>query len=668
MDFREKLQTVLQKLGLMDKAKTQTGLTQSEWAQVVDSYKKEYQSTLQEDLAAAQSEGANETPAITEEQMGQVQAILGSIIPNQATEGQEGEGNDAQQTSGEQLVVLATAIKEMVAGMKTQATADVPVNVVGITGPSMYVGNGDCAKYLHGIESPMFSMEKRWNQVAAKPECVVTLGSWNQDSINQFRDELKNYSSSLKERYEFLQSQNLLNDKRLQTGDFGTSYPGLANADLHDQYIVRRQDALIARVLAKRDLTQFFPVRYGIQDRDVIFNAFFTEVSQAWQEGEVYKGSMTLESEVGHVDDGMIKLKFGPMKELERKYIGYLNKEGSDPIKWSLIEFCILNSLETAQVEQNKRRMRGLFVKPESGVAGNYLNAGTGVLYTLIRYVHENKLLLHDDSTYNSYSKTDMLDAVKEFIGDVISKCTEDMDLDQHVLYLNKMHQTWWTECIRTAYGKDTDFNGPNSYLNIVPDTQIRIKWLPYLGQMPLMFLDIPGNIQFLEDKPGEMLGMSLESFMELVRGWSVWKEGCSASFTGRNFSSYADLLANNYEWQQIFMNKPSVKLAADATTANAQTGFWIETIANTAATTLTDITNAKAGVAYIIECGDTTNATKIAKSGKFSEVTAWTPTKKGDYIMVILNKDGKFVELERQVNGVRTIVKALQPNIPGAR
>ena len=86
MDFREKLQTVLQKLGLMDKAKTQTGLTQSEWAQVVDSYKKEYQSTLQEDLAAAQSEGANETPAITEEQMGQVQAILGSIIPNQATD------------------------------------------------------------------------------------------------------------------------------------------------------------------------------------------------------------------------------------------------------------------------------------------------------------------------------------------------------------------------------------------------------------------------------------------------------------------------------------------------------------------------------------------------------------------------------------------------------
>ncbi len=83
---------------------------------------------------------------------------------------------------------------------------------------------------------------------------------------------------------------------------------------------------------------------------------------------------MKLENEMGHVDDAMIKLKFGPMKELERMYIGYLNKEGSDPIKWSMIEFCILNSLETAQVEQNKRRMRGIYVKPETGVAGSYLH------------------------------------------------------------------------------------------------------------------------------------------------------------------------------------------------------------------------------------------------------------------------------------------------------
>ena len=89
------------------------------------------------------------------------------------------------------------------------------------------------------------------------------------------------------------------------------------------------------------------------------------------------------------IADGKILREVGPMKELERMYIAYLNKEGSDPIKWTMIEFCILNSLETAQVEQNKRRMRGIYVKPETGVAGSYLNASTGIIYTLVRYMLE---------------------------------------------------------------------------------------------------------------------------------------------------------------------------------------------------------------------------------------------------------------------------------------
>ncbi len=109
--------------------------------------------------------------------------------------------------------------------------------------------------------------------------------------------------------------------------------------------------------------------------------------------------------------------------------------------------------------------------------------------------------------------------------------------------------------------------------------------------------------------------------------------------------------------------------MAADATTVDASKGFWQITAANTEAKAITDITNAKAGVAYIIECGATENATTIAKSDKFADITAaYAPTKVGDYIMVILNSKGNFLELERQVGGVRKVNAALQPNIPGVR
>lgn len=672
MNIKERIQTVLQSLKLLDKAKANQ-LTDEEWKQIVDSYQKEYQSTLQDDLAADQAaQAATAAVPISQEQMNQVQGILDSIVnPDQSSTISVAAGSShfTSQATGEGMVELAQAVQGLISTMENRANEDRPIQTVVAT-TATFTGPADRNRFLFGIENPMFSMSERWNKIAVNPAAAASFGAWDEEIEGAaFRKQAVNFSRSLQKRYAYLHANGMLDAKRLAAGEFGTNYEGVETAGVGDQHVVLRQDALIARVLTKRDLTQYFPVRYGIQDHDLVFNAFFSEVSQAYQQGEIWKGDMKLENEMGHVDDAMIKLKFGPMKELERMYIGYLNKEGSDPIKWNMIEFCILNSLETAQVEQNKRRMRGIYVKPETGVAGSYLNASTGIIHTLIRYVHEYKILPHDDESYSSYTDADMLDAVQDFVSDIITSCTEDMDIDNHVLYLNKTHQPWWIKNVRAKYGKDIDFSGPDSYKNVVPDTNVRIVWLPYLGQLPLMFMDIPGNIQFLEYIPGEMLSIKVKEDMELVKAWSTWKEGCSASFTGRRFDSLDKLKANNYEWQQIFMNKPAITMDEDATTVDASKGFWQITAANTEAKAITDITNAKAGVAYIIECGDITNATTIAKSGKFTDIKeAYTPTKVGDYIMVILNSKGNFLELERQVGGVRKVNAALQPNIPGVR
>lgn len=673
MNIKERIQTVLQKLKLLDKAKANQ-LTDEEWKQIVDSYQKEYQSTLQDDLAADMAAHAATNTPITQEQMDQVQGILDSIVNPGQNATQSGEEKPVVQTTqtpatGTDLVQLAQAVQGLINTMQNSATEDRPIQTVTATTTS-FTGPADRTKFLFGIENSMFSMSDRWNRIAANPAAAASFGAWDEDTEGaSFRKQAVAFSRSLQKRYAYLHANGMLDAKKLAAGEFGTNYEGVNTAGVGNQFVVLRQDALIARVLTKRDLTQYFPVRYGIQDHDLVFNAFFSEVSQAYQQGEIWKGDMKLENEMGHVDDAMIKLKFGPMKELERMYIGYLNKEGSDPIKWNMIEFCILNSLETAQVEQNKRRMRGIYVKPETGVAGSYLNASTGVIYTLLRYIHEFKILPHDDEAYRGYTDADMLDAVQDFVADIITSCTEDMDIDNHVLYLNKTHQPWWIKNVRAKYGKDIDFTGPDSYKYVVPDTNVHIIWLPYLGQLPLMFMDVPGNIQFLEYVPGEMLSIKVKEDMELVKAWSTWKEGCSASFTGRRFDSLDKLKANNYEWQQIFMNKPAVDMEADATTVDASKGFWQITVANTAAKAITDITNAKAGVAYIIECGSTENATTIAKAGKFADITeAYTPTKVGDYIMLILNSKGNFLELERQIAGVRKVNAALQPNIPGVR
>ena len=668
MNFKEKLISVLEFLGFKQKFDNKS-LSQEEFNAVVAEYQKKYQATLTDDLAAEQATRQTEKQAAEFQTMlNTIQSVLSGTESTATADNKEGEQQNQPQTNAT-LEGILESIKGMRADFKAMAekpTPDMPVQTVTAS-PLSVNGFGNTPQYLFGVEHPMFSMKDRWNQIAANPRAAAAMPEVDEQvDGTAFYKAACNYAKSLKNRYQYLQQNKMLDAPALAVGKYATNYEGVDNAGVGDQFIVLRQDALIARVLQLRDLTQFFPVAYGYQDRGLVFNAFFDEVSQAYQPGEVFKGGMKIENHMGYVDDAMIKMEWGPMKELERKYIGYLNKEGSDPIKWTMIEYQLLNTLQTAQVEQNKRRMRGIYVKPEQGVAGSYLNAGTGALYTLLRYVHQYDIKPHADETYRSYTQATFLSAVQEFIADVRASITEDMDLDQHVVYLNKNHQAWWIKNVRAAYGKDHDFTGPMGALNVVPDSTVRIIWLPYLGQLPFMMLHQPGNIQFLEFVPGEMLSMKMQEQMEQVRAWSTWKEGCSASFTGRRFSTKAEMDENAYEWQQIFINLFAATITDKVDAAN---GFWQITGTATTQDTYTDIEGAKTGVAYCIEAGVSDHLPKIAKSGKFANLsTAFTATAVGDYIMVILGNDGNFRELERCVGGKRTINKSLQPNVPGGR
>ena len=683
MNFKARLNKVLEKLGFVKKFENKS-LTSEEYKALCEEYQKEYQSTLVDDLAAENS-AAEE--AEHQQQINSLYAIV-SKANNAAGDGNDcdddDEGNDpddgkknensqqptgaSQNVSYEQLTKAVSGLAENVMKMAQGTAPDKPA--AHVTAPSIPINGFESnSNYLFGIEHSLFDMKKRWNQITVNPALALASEPDEESDGKAFRKESMAFARSLQLRYKYHQSRNELGDvKALASGQFATNYGGVDNAGLGDQFVILRQDALIARILELRNLTEYFPVRYGVQDRDILFNAFFDEVSQGYQPGEIYKGGMQLENEMGYVDDAMIKVQFGPMKEIERKYIAYLNKEGSDPIKWSMIEFCLLNLLKKAQDEQNQRRMRGIYVKPEDGQPSSYLNAGTGIWYTLLRYIHDYSIKPFANKSYNTYTSANMLDAVKEFITDVKTHLTEGMTLDKHVLYLNENHIDWWLANCRETYGKDLDFTGPDGYKNRVPDSTIQIKWLPYEGKSCWMFLDIPGNLQFVEYLPGEMFAVKMEEQMEMVRAWSTWKEGCGAAFTGRKFETKAEMDDNDYEFQQIFTNLPATVIGAEINGAN---GFWQITDGTTTATTIDDISNAKAGVAYCIEIGkgDTKHQLAIAKSDKFANITAaWSPTQVGDYIMVILGKDGKFRELERRVGGKRTVNKAVQPNVPGGR
>lgn len=669
MNFKQKFAQILQSLGFIEKAK-QNELSAEEWTSIEAAFKEKYGSTIAE--AMAESERAT----TLETERNAALKIINETVDTSNTDDDEDEKKslNSLQTGVESIVTkiegLTAENKQLqtkIDKMAKQATPDVPLAV--ISGKLSAFGPGHTKTHLFGIESPMFSMDKRWNKITINP-AVAKLSDPDDQIFDEFQSETKNYGRSLAARYKFLKDNNLLEPLK-QNASFSNDFSELADAGLGDQYVTLRQDALIARIAQIPTVYDLFPRRYGIQDRELMTIAYFEELSQGYQPGHVFKGGMKLQPELGYVDDAMFKTEFGPMKEIERQYIGYLNTDGSDPMKWSMIEWQLLNMYKVLVNEQNIRVIRGCFVKPEAGKPGSFLNAGTGLFYTLLRYIHENKLLPHSDAAYNNYTETTMLDAVQAFVADVEENPEDDFSLNNKFIYLNDRHKSWWKQCIRTKFGKDTDFSGVDSYANVVPDHTLRIKWVPNMGNSKLMFIQEHGNLQALEFVPGEMLAVKFDSAMELFHVWSTWKEGFSGFIVGKAFKTLAELESNERAMQEIFMNHPATLLDAGATTidAAATKNFWFLTGANAAATALTDITGAKQGVVYVIEIGTKTNATTIAKSGKFANITsAWTPTAKGDYIMVTLRSDGKFAELERSVGGTRTINQELQPNIPGGR
>ena len=159
MNLKERIQTVLQKLNLLDKAKANQ-LTQEEWGQIVNSYNQEYQSILQDDLAADQA-AQRQTVAVTQEQIDQVQSILGSIVnpvqTNSTATEEENSGNGPVQTisqpaNGEGLVQLATAVQSLVDNMNNRAEDDIPSRTV-TAASIMFTGPADRSRYLFGIET-----------------------------------------------------------------------------------------------------------------------------------------------------------------------------------------------------------------------------------------------------------------------------------------------------------------------------------------------------------------------------------------------------------------------------------------------------------------------------------------------------------------------------------
>ena len=307
-----------------------------------------------------------------------------------------------------------------------------------------------------------------------------------------------------------------------------------------------------------------------------------------------------------------------------------------------MIEWIILELAKQLNSERNERAVMGYHVAPTAGVAGHERYAATGIVYRLLGYFYkEHKVLPFLSDSLKSYTANTIGNVVQAFVEE-IAKVYKDWA--KVVVYLNANDKPLYSKWLETNFKTATNFV-PDA--NSVPHFGNKIIWVPNMDlDFPFIFATVSDNLFLLENKPGEEFDMKFQCDLEEVIAASYWKEGCGAGYAGVAQANLAALIASACKSQLIFMNYPSVALAADATKCDAANGRIFITgendgTAGEGATVvppaITDIENATEGVVYHIECGDTTVPSVIAKSGKFAGLTAaWEPDAVGEWIDVV--------------------------------
>ncbi len=420
--------------------------------------------------------------------------------------------------------------------------------------------------------------------------------------------------------------------------------------DLGDFYRTRMMDQVQSFLRSLPSLTAIFPLYSNIQDQSALTNVFFTEFSQAANPGSKFanlvKGSYKFQPEIIKMYPVILAHMFEEMEALEKTWIGYLNREGSDFMKWSFIEFILTEVGKKIRNEQEIRRIKGVFKTPTKDVPGSFINASDGLLKRMKLWIAENKIRQFPVGEWNSGNICTYVKNCTSLIPEVLRSS------GNLVLYMSKDAWADYLANHELLHGLNQDYVGGINYVKEYPN--VKIVTIPGMAPSKRMIWTFDGNIFLAEDKPGEYLAFNLEQQDWTLKVWTRAKESVWAFQVGEKFDT-PEQIPTDYSSQMIWCNdvdEPSdyfISMNVDDATPTVIDHTSLVSVANTQATAITNILDAPVGRPIKLKYGNDTNGVTIAKAGNFSLIaSAWTGHSIGDTITLVKRSDGKFLELAR--------------------
>lgn len=427
--------------------------------------------------------------------------------------------------------------------------------------------------------------------------------------------------------------------------------------DLGAFYRIPWQQRLQSFLTELPSIEKIFPLESGYQDLSTLVNIWLGEFSQAGNEesdfDKVTKGSYEFDDETLRMFNVMFAHRFKNLKALEKTWIGTFNKEGSNPIKWSFIEYILAETAKKLHNEREQRRINGIRKDPNLNEPGKALAAADGLYEFLNKKVNGHTDINNGKFVYQ-IKPFELGELTEANIGEKVYKGTSMIpavlrDSGNLALYMPSHFIVLYHKYNELHYGQNQDYKGNIMYVKEYP--AVKIIPVPNADNHHRIFWTFEGNIKTFEDKPGEMTAFNLEQEDWSLKVWSNWRESIWAIAVGFKYTKKEDM---DYTRQMIFCNeydRPASYFvdAEKDKNPSAKLHTSIVTVANKSEFAVTDIEDAPVGTVISLKCGSVDKGVKIQKTGKFELLSsAWQPGK-GDVIKLMKRSDGKFIEIDRE-------------------
>lgn len=557
-------------------------------------------------------------------------AVLGQTTAQLTTANQELAALKAKSnTDAEQLAAKEATIKELNAKVVTLSELAEPDNTANASTGAASGQTFDIAneQQLGGMPGVMFALDRPYNQ-RARAAIAATRGM----SVMVAAASSVDYST--------------LQD------------------DLGAFYRTPWRERIQSFLVKLPTIETIFPLESGYQDLATLVNIWLGEFSQADNTigsnfDNVTKGNYDFGTETLRMFSVMFAHKFQNLAQLEKTWIGSLNREGSDPLKWSFIEYLLAETAKKLHNEREMRRVNGVRKNPNPNQPGRAMEAADG-FYEFIR----KKVDGHIDNTPDGGTTGKVVYQIKPFalpritpanIGEVLYLGTSMIpdhirSTGNVVCYIPAPLVPWYHKYNEAKYGLNQDYKANIMHVKEYPN--VRLVPVPNADNHHRIVWTLDGNIKCYEQKAGEMLDFRIEQQDWSLKVWANWKESIWAESVGYKYTNPAEMdgsrqliWCNDYDRPDDFFVEGQPDVNPSAVLHNSiVTGY------NKQVKEIDDIEGAKVGEVVNIKCGpDGDNGVTIKKAGKFDLISEeWTP-KTGDVISLMKRADGKFIEIGRR-------------------